>query len=67
MSKKLQARLLAIPAFAAATGAHAALPTGVSDAITDAQGDMTTGIGLVIAAMVVVWGLKKLGQKLGWL
>ncbi len=70
MSKKLQTRLAAIAAFpltVASTSSYAALPTGVADAIDAAQADMTTAIGLVIAAMVVVWGLVKLGRKLGWL
>lgn len=47
--------------------AHAELPAAVATSITAAQTDMTTAIGLIIGAMVVVWGLRKLGQKLGWL
>ena len=46
--------------------AHAALPEGVSTAITAAQTDMLSAIGLVIGAMVAVWGLLKLASKLGW-
>ena len=48
------------------TQAHAALPVGVSDAIEAAQTDMLAAIGLVIGAMVAVWGLLKLASKLGW-
>lgn len=48
------------------TQAHAALPSGVDTAITAAQGDMLAAIGLVIGAMVAVWGLLKLASKLGW-
>lgn len=48
------------------TQAHAALPEGVSTAITAAQTDMLAAIGLVIGAMVAVWGLLKLASKLGW-
>lgn len=68
MSKFLKTRLAAIPAFVLATAgsAHAALPEGIENAITAAKTDMTTAIGLVIAAMVVVWGLLKLASKLGW-
>ncbi|MDH0496300.1 major capsid protein [Comamonas aquatica] len=68
MSKAIQARLAAIPAFVLATvgTAHAALPAGVSDAIDSAQTDMLAAIGLVIGAMVAVWGLLKLASKLGW-
>lgn len=68
MSKAIKARLAAIPAVVLATvgTAHAALPEGIEAAITAAKADMTTAIGLVIAAMVVVWGLLKLASKLGW-
>lgn len=69
MSKKLKARLLGIPAFVLATAgaAHAELPDGVSDAVSTYQTDATTAFGLMIAAGVVIWGLMKLGRKLGWL
>lgn len=68
MSKFLITRLAAILAFALAIAgsAHAALPEGIETAITAAKTDMTTAIGLVIGAMVVVWGLLKLASKLGW-
>lgn len=68
MSKAIKARLAAIPAFVLATtgAAHAALPAGVSDAIDSAQTDMLAAVGLVIGAMVAVWGLLKLASKLGW-
>ena len=50
-----------------ATGAaHAELPAAVGTAITAAQTDMLAAIGLVIGAMVAVWGLLKLASKLGW-
>ena len=68
MKKFTAIRLAAIPAFVLATSraAHAALPEGVSTAITAAQTDMLAAIGLVIGAMVAVWGLLKLASKLGW-
>lgn len=68
MKKFTAIRLSAIPAFvlASAGAAHAALPTGVDAAITSAQTDMLAAIGLVIGAMVAVWGLLKLASKLGW-
>lgn len=68
MKKIIATRLAAIPAFvlASAGAAHAALPTGVDAAITSAQTDMLAAIGLVIGAMVAVWGLLKLASKLGW-
>ena len=68
MKKFTATRLAAIPAFvlASAGAAHAALPSGVDTAITAAQGDMLAAIGLVIGAMVAVWGLLKLASKLGW-
>lgn len=68
MKKIVATRLAAIPAFVLATtgAARAALPAGVDTAITAAQTDMLTAIGLVIGAMVAVWGLLKLASKLGW-
>ena len=53
-------------AMAGATSAHAELPAAVGTAITAAQTDMLAAIGLVIGAMVAVWGLLKLASKLGW-
>lgn len=68
MKKIIATRLAAIPAvvLASAGAAHAALPEGVSTAITAAQTDMLSAIGLVIGAMVAVWGLLRLASKLGW-
>ena len=57
MSQKLALRLAAIPAFVLATSgaAHAALPT-----------EVTTAIGLIMGAGVIIWGLLKLASKMGW-
>jgi len=54
-------------AIAAASSAHAALPSDVSTAIGDYKEDALAAIGLVMAAGVAIWGLKKLASKLGWL
>lgn len=69
--KRLSARALAkygtVGGLLAAAGmAHAELPAAVATAITAAQTDMLAAIGLVIGAMVAVWGLLKLASKLGW-
>ncbi len=68
MKKFTATRLVSIPAvvLASAGAAHAALPEGVATAITAAQTDMLSAVGLVIGAMVAVWGLLKLASKLGW-
>jgi hypothetical protein len=50
-----------------ASKVHAALPAGAEAAITGYQTDVTTAIGLVIAAGIAIFGLRKLGQKMGWL
>lgn len=68
---KLSVRALAkygsVGALLTAMGvAHAELPAAVGTAITAAQTDMLAAIGLVIGAMVAVWGLLKLASKLGW-
>ena len=65
VARKYGAVIAATP-LALVGNAYAALPAAVSTAITTAETDMTTAVGLVIAAMVVVWGLKKLGTKMGW-
>lgn len=53
-------------AAAAAASAHAELPPGVSTAVTAYQTDALAAIGLVMAAGVAIWGLRKLASKLGW-
>lgn len=66
MSKKLALRLCAVPAFMAATGAYAAVPAGVTDALTTAGADLVTvGVALV-TVMLGFWSIRKLGQKMGW-
>jgi hypothetical protein len=69
MKKQFFLRLAAAQAFALglAVSAHAALPTEVGVSVSTAKTDLLEAIGLVMAAMVAVWGLRKLGQKMGWL
>lgn len=62
-----QIALIALAGASMVSTVQAAVPAAVTSAIGDAQADLTTAIGAVIAAMVVVWGLRKLGQKMGWL
>lgn len=50
----------------ASQGAHAALPAAVTTAIDTAGADLLTAATAVIVAMVAFWGLRKVGQKLGW-
>lgn len=68
MRKAVALRLAAIPAFVIATTgtASAALPETVTTAITSAGADLTTAATAIIVAMVAFWGLRKLGQKMGW-
>lgn len=47
--------------------AQAEVPAAVTTEIANAKTDMLTATAAVIAAMVVVWGLRKLGQKMGWM
>lgn len=69
MKKRFFARLAAVQAaaLAAATAAHAALPTEVSTSVASYKTDTLEAIGLILGAGVVIWGLAKLGRKLGWL
>lgn len=58
----------AVGAFLGSVGmAHAELPAAAQKAVEDAGADLTTAITLVIVAMVAFWGLRKVGQKLGWI
>lgn len=65
---KFQAFLASIPLMALSVigTAHAALPEAVGTAVDSAKTDMLAAVGLVIGAMVAVWGLLKLASKLGW-
>lgn len=69
MNRNLQKRLAAVTAgLALASGsAMAALPTGAAEAITAYQTDVTTVFGLIIAAGIAIYAVRKLGQKMGWL
>ncbi len=70
MFHKLKASVLAFLAFLGlmlgAASAQAALPTEVTTAITSAGDNLLTGATAVIVAMVAFWGMRKLGQKMGW-
>ena len=68
--KKAFVRRLALvqaAALSAAGAAHAAVPEAVTTAVDGAKTDLLAAMGAVIAAMVAVWGLRKLGQKMGGL
>jgi hypothetical protein len=69
MNRNLQKRLAAVAAgLALSTGtAMAALPAGAEAAITAYQTDVTTVFGLIIAAGIAIYAVRKLGQKMGWL
>ncbi|GAA3994685.1 hypothetical protein GCM10022279_17850 [Comamonas faecalis] len=62
------AKLAAVPALAliGVSSAYAELPTEVSTAVTEYKTDALAAIGMVLAAGVAIWGLRKLGTKLGW-
>ncbi|MPS91698.1 MAG: hypothetical protein E2585_23870 [Comamonas sp.] len=65
---KLSIKLAALPVLVlGATGsAMAALPEGVSTEISTYKTDALAAMALILAAGVAIWGLKKLGTKLGW-
>ena len=52
---------------AVASQAHAALPAGAEAAISTMGTDVVSAIGLVIAAGIAIYAVKKLGSKMGWL
>ena len=47
--------------------AHAAIPAGAADAITAYQTDVVAVMGLLIAAGIAIFAVRKLGSKMGWL
>ncbi|MFT3717223.1 major capsid protein [Pseudorhodoferax sp.] len=56
-----------VVALALSTQAHAALPTGAAEAIETYETDVVAAIGLMIAAGIAIFAVKKLGSKMGWL
>ena len=67
--QSIKTRVLAVPAMvlAVTAPAMAALPAGVSDAIDTYKNDAMQALGMILAAGVAIWGMRKLGSKLGWL
>jgi hypothetical protein len=67
----LKKTYLALVAFVASLFAMhpalAALPAGAEAAVTGYQTDTLQMFGLVIAAGIAIWAIRKLGQKFGWL
>ena len=46
---------------------HAALPPGAAEAIETYETDVVAVFGLLIAAGIAIFAVRKLGQKMGWL
>lgn len=69
MLKRLQVLFFSLLTmlFGLVSSAHAALPTEVSTAVDTAKTDLLAAIAMVMAAMVAVWGLRKLASKMGWM
>jgi hypothetical protein len=63
---KILAVVSVVSLAALGSSAMAEIPPEATTAITTAGTDLMTAIGSVIAVMVGVWGLKKLGTKMGW-
>lgn len=67
MKKVLFARLGVVSLAGVAGSAMAALPAGAAEAITAYQTDTVAVFGLLIAAGIAIFAVRKLGQKMGWL
>lgn len=65
MGQKRAALLVGLAA--AGTQVHAALPAGAAEAIEAYETDVVTVFGLLIAAGIAIFAVRKLGQKMGWL
>jgi hypothetical protein len=46
--------------------AMAAIPTGAAEAISAYETDVVAVMGLLIAAGIAIFAVKKLGSKMGW-
>ncbi|MFT4241444.1 MAG: major capsid protein [Acidovorax sp.] len=62
-------KIAAVPALALASvmNAHAELPASVATTISEYKDDSLEALGLIIAAGIAIWGLRKLGQRFGWI
>lgn len=69
MFKNKMAKLAAVASgvVLSSGSAMAALPTGAAEAIASYQTDVTTVFGLIIAAGIAIYAVRKLGSKMGWL
>lgn len=67
MNRSVSRSLALVPLALGAAAANAEVPAAVTTAITGAGADMVTTVTAVIVAFVAFWGLRKLGQKFGWL
>lgn len=67
--KTLAVKLAAIPVVLATTAgaAMAALPEAAATEIGNYKTDGLAALGLILAAGIAIWALKKLGAKFGWL
>ena len=66
MKKALFAAFAMVASFFAVP-AMAALPAGAAEAIASYQTDVVAVFGLIIAAGIAIYAVRKLGSKLGWL
>lgn len=65
--KSVLGSVAAVALMVAAVPAMAALPDGAAAAITAYQTDTVAVFGLLIAAGIAIFAVRKLGQKMGWL
>jgi len=47
--------------------AYAELPAAVKTETDAFKADALAALGMIIGACIAVWGLKKLGSKMGWI
>lgn len=69
VTRNVAVKFAALPASALALvgQAHAALPAGAAEAIEAYETDVVAAIGLLIAAGIAIYAVRKLGSKMGWL
>lgn len=58
-------KIVAVLALAVPSISFAALPSGVSDAISGAGTDASTALGLMIVVAVGIWALRKVVRLFG--
>jgi len=65
-TRKIALKYGAAPLALVAGASQAAVPAGVTTAMSDLSTDGVAIVGSIMGACIAIWGLKKLATKFGW-